>query len=229
MLLTENQEKRNKGFTLVELIVVLVILAILAALLIPALLGYIDRAKTRQKLLDARNCLQAAQAELSTLYGKQKGEIKLGDPVIPLPKGATTAKNGPTGKNGDVNLVGSEYANKVLKTAGLTGDKEPYCLMIAVGSNHNNNGRLQKVTKHDKYTVYYLMYLETANSKPIYYYNGVWEEKNPRGINVAEVFDEYNVVKEGPLKDMRLQYYLLTNGTGKDFTKKDFWDYIKAL
>ena len=34
--------KENKGFTLVELIVVIVILAILAAILVPALLGYID-------------------------------------------------------------------------------------------------------------------------------------------------------------------------------------------
>ena len=43
------QKRRSKkgGFTLVELIVVLVILAILAALLIPALTGYIDRAKEK--------------------------------------------------------------------------------------------------------------------------------------------------------------------------------------
>lgn len=40
--------KEKKGFTLVELIVVLVILAILAALLIPALTGYIDKAKEKQ-------------------------------------------------------------------------------------------------------------------------------------------------------------------------------------
>ena len=38
-------QKNKQGFTLVELIVVLVILAILAALLVPALTGYIDRAK----------------------------------------------------------------------------------------------------------------------------------------------------------------------------------------
>lgn len=40
-----NKKNDKKGFTLVELIVVLIILAILAALLIPALTGYIDKAK----------------------------------------------------------------------------------------------------------------------------------------------------------------------------------------
>ena len=37
--------KNKRGFTLVELIVVLVILAVLAALLVPSLTGYIDKAK----------------------------------------------------------------------------------------------------------------------------------------------------------------------------------------
>ena len=42
------KKTNNKGFTLVELIVVLVILAILAAILVPALLGYIDKAREKQ-------------------------------------------------------------------------------------------------------------------------------------------------------------------------------------
>ena len=63
------KKNENKGFTLVELIVVLVILAILAAILVPALLGYIDRAKEQQIVLNARSCYTAAQAELSSMYG----------------------------------------------------------------------------------------------------------------------------------------------------------------
>ena len=63
-------KKNNKGFTLVELIVVLVILAILAAILVPALLGYIDRAREKQYVLNAKSWLTAAQAEMSSLYGE---------------------------------------------------------------------------------------------------------------------------------------------------------------
>lgn len=68
--LGKTRKKMNdKGFTLVELIVVLVILAILAAILVPALLGYIDRARGSQLLLNGKSVLTAAQAECSNLYG----------------------------------------------------------------------------------------------------------------------------------------------------------------
>ena len=66
------KKNNNKGFTLVELIVVLVILAILAAILVPALLGYIDRAREKQYVLNAKSALTATQAELSSLYGENK-------------------------------------------------------------------------------------------------------------------------------------------------------------
>lgn len=71
-MLKKVKRSDNKGFTLVELIVVLVILAILAAILVPALLGYIDRARNQQIVLNARSCYTASQAEMSSMYGKNE-------------------------------------------------------------------------------------------------------------------------------------------------------------
>lgn len=66
------QKRRSKkgGFTLVELIVVLVILAILAALLIPALTGYIDKAKQKSVISETRQVVMAAQTLYDEAYGK---------------------------------------------------------------------------------------------------------------------------------------------------------------
>ena len=63
-------KKNNKGFTLVELIVVLVILAILAAILVPALLGWIDKAREKQVTTNAEAAYVAAQALATEAYGK---------------------------------------------------------------------------------------------------------------------------------------------------------------
>ena len=88
------QKRRSKkgGFTLVELIVVLVILAILAALLIPALTGYIDRAKEKSVISETRQCVMAAQ----TLYDEAYAGV---------------AKNG---------TAATQANNKILELAELT-------------------------------------------------------------------------------------------------------------
>ena len=60
--------KRNKsGFTLVEVIVVLVILAILAAIMIPAMTGWIGKAKEKQVYVELREvalAMKSAYAEV---------------------------------------------------------------------------------------------------------------------------------------------------------------------
>lgn len=68
--------KKDAGFTLVELIVVLVVLVILAAILLPALLGYIDRSKGQQYILEARDLMVATQAGITEAYAYNKTSYK---------------------------------------------------------------------------------------------------------------------------------------------------------
>lgn len=67
--LTKKLNKKAKGFTLVEVIVVLVIIAILAALLVPSLTGYIDKARRQAVIIEARQVLMAAQTTATEYYG----------------------------------------------------------------------------------------------------------------------------------------------------------------
>jgi len=69
-MLKNLKNNKKKGFTLVELIVVLVILAILAALLIPALTGYIDKAKNKSLIAETRQLVMAAQTIVDEQYAK---------------------------------------------------------------------------------------------------------------------------------------------------------------
>ena len=73
--------KEKKGFTLVELIVVLVILATLAALLIPALTGYIDRANNEKIIAETRQAVMAAQTIASEEYANNVKDLSAGTSV----------------------------------------------------------------------------------------------------------------------------------------------------
>lgn len=71
---SSKNKKHRGGFTLVELIVVLVILAILAALLIPALTGYIDKAKKKQVVAETRMIHSAIQTVVAEVYASDEWE-----------------------------------------------------------------------------------------------------------------------------------------------------------
>lgn len=152
------QKKKNNGFTLVELIVVLVILAILAAILVPALLGYIDRAKKQQIVLNAKNCLTAAQAEWSSLYGKgQEGIIE-----------------GNSGYVGSHTVIAdTPEAERILNTADV-----PDCTYLVIGCD-------TAMTQDSKagYKITFVYYAE--GDKAVYFDGKKWVDTEEYPTSVA--------------------------------------------
>ena len=130
----KRKTNKDKGFTLVELIVVLVILAILAAILVPALLGYIDRAKEKQYVLNAKSALTATQAELSSIYGENSNT-----PKTLLTSRSTTIKN-------TADVPGAFY----IKTT------------LVDGTNTTATTTPANKDHHADYTVKYAVYVENG-------------------------------------------------------------------
>lgn len=60
--------KNKKGFTLIEIIIVIAIIAILAAILIPSMSGYITAAQDQQYIANARS------AYIAALFNKETGQ-----------------------------------------------------------------------------------------------------------------------------------------------------------
>ena len=93
------KKQKQKGFTLVELIVVLVVLSILAALLVPSLTGYIEKTHKTKVLAETRMVHTAVQTTVSEYYGTDKwakyGEY-LGQESVPLSKYYLADKNAST-------------------------------------------------------------------------------------------------------------------------------------
>ena len=101
-MIMKRKKMNNKGFTLVELIVVLVILAILAAILVPTLMGYIDKARSEKDFGTAQAIRVATQSMIAEMYGKGeeitatnvKGHTK--EIMGLIGAGTTTAEGGAT-------------------------------------------------------------------------------------------------------------------------------------
>lgn len=129
------KKNTKRGFTLVELIVVLVILAILAALLIPALTGYIDKARKNQVVAETRMLTQAVQTEMSTVYALNdefQRQKTIGKPLTIASKSGIHLNNGGAASTGDLGNLKEHYEEIVHLSEvpalekGLTASNDAY-------------------------------------------------------------------------------------------------------
>lgn len=126
-------KKTNKGFTLVELIIVIAVIGVLAAILIPTFANVIEKANRKSAFSDAKNALQIYLAEKTT-----------GEGGVVVPEGAVfkvrkaekdwyfTYKNNGLTENADIHAEPSHSTTVLANSA--TADNFPKTVIIYYGA-----------------------------------------------------------------------------------------------
>jgi type IV pilus assembly protein PilA len=88
--------KRESGFTLIELMIVIAIIGVLAAIAIPQFSKYREMSFNAGALSDARNCYTAAQAYFATWLGGEITDVSVltGDYAFMRTEGVNTTAAG---------------------------------------------------------------------------------------------------------------------------------------
>ncbi len=120
-------QKKKKGFTLIELIVVIAILAILAAVAVPSFIGITDTARTAQEngaaaefanAINIYNTSETTKITLATMGTTQKDL----DALIKTLSEAKAGSLAPT-LSGDINAA-NVYAKIVVSSTGVATIKK---------------------------------------------------------------------------------------------------------
>lgn len=121
--LMEKARKNNKGFSLVELIVVVLIIAIIAVALAPQVVKYVGKAKTNVEDNNAatiKSAVQAAVAEYEGDHGKIADNVTIS---FTVKKDAVASKDSVETKLDKFTPADNYSALKTLVAENIGGDK----------------------------------------------------------------------------------------------------------
>ena len=148
--------RSRRGFTLVELVVVLVIAGITASFAVPALTGYIDNAKEKQAVSETQACVMAATRIAAQKYALVQNASITGksDGSNALTSWAGELKNEAPTVTGDVALTEGSGQYLLHVESAPIGSKTPDDLASQAGVS----GTVQWMTCNASGQVVYLVY-----------------------------------------------------------------------
>ncbi|MDK2942547.1 MAG: type pilus assembly protein PilA [Acetobacterium sp.] len=146
----------NKGFTLVEIIVVLVVLAVLAAFTIPTMLGFVEDAKGKALIAEAREIYVAAQATATEYIATDPDmtDKKLGSSTDQSADGLLSSQRVTKEKN--LEPASQTMKNYLGDDIALDDNKDGWTVVMDTNNNKHSTstGKVATVTyKKDGYKV----------------------------------------------------------------------------